>query len=203
MTLISGTPFSACGGIRRKRCVFHLLRTEPKDVAMPKISFVGSYAIVGELVLLATALDHQLNRVLIQVLHLGETPMLEAVIATLDTVRKIEMLRARSKYIGQTTWQKAVASYASALEDVSKWRNIACHTPLIPDDTHGAVFAPTAVAKLLKGLQLGKELTAKRIPIGDVKAAIPRAEAALGIGENLIMNFARVNTERKKRLGVD
>ncbi|MGH6842666.1 MAG: helix-turn-helix transcriptional regulator, partial [Methylocella sp.] len=119
--------------------------------------FRASYGIVGELVLLATALDHQLNHVLIQVLHLSESPMLEAVVATLDTVRKIEMVKERSKYIAQSKWQKPVLAYVDKLERMSKWRNIACHAPLIPDEKHGAVFAPTAAAKLLKSLQLGKD----------------------------------------------
>src|SRR5258708_5522892 len=60
--------------------------------------FRAAYGVVGELILLATALDHQLNHVLIQVLHLAESPMLEAVVATLDPVRKIEMLKQPSKY---------------------------------------------------------------------------------------------------------
>src|SRR5260370_35977333 len=47
--------------------------------------FRAAYGVVGELVLLATALDHQLNHVLIQVLHLVDSPMLEAVVATLET----------------------------------------------------------------------------------------------------------------------
>jgi transcriptional regulator with XRE-family HTH domain len=163
--------------------------------------FVGSYGIVGELVLLATALDHQLNHVLIQVLHLSESPMLEAVVATLDTVRKIEMLKERSKYIAQSNWQKPVLVYVDKLERVSKWRNIACHTPLIPDEKHGAVFAPTAAAKLLKSLQLGKDPGGKRIPVADLKSAITLAESALGDGLNLIENFQKANAERKRRFG--
>jgi DNA-binding XRE family transcriptional regulator len=68
--------------------------------------FRAAYAVVGELVLLTTALDHQLNHILIQVLHLADSPMLEAVIATLDINRKIEMLKARAKHISSATWKK-------------------------------------------------------------------------------------------------
>jgi DNA-binding XRE family transcriptional regulator len=163
--------------------------------------FRAAYGVVGELVLLATALDHQLNHVLIQLLHLAESPMLEAVVATLDTVRKIEMLKERSKYIAQSNWQKPVLAYVDKLERVSKWRNIACHTPLIPDAQHGAVFAPTAAAKLLKSLQLGKDPVAKRVPIADLKSAVTLAESALGDGLNLMENFQKVNAERKRRFG--
>jgi DNA-binding XRE family transcriptional regulator len=163
--------------------------------------FRAAYGVVGELVLITNALDHQLNHVLIQVLHLVESPMLEAVVATLDMMRKIEMLKERSKYIAQSHWQKPVLSYADKLERVSRWRNIACHTPLIPDEKHGAVFAPAAAAKLLKSLQLGKDPVAKRVPIADLKVAITLGESALADGLNVIQNFQKVNDERKRRFG--
>jgi DNA-binding XRE family transcriptional regulator len=161
--------------------------------------FRDSYRVVGELVLLMTALDHQLNHVLIQLLHLSESPMLEAVIATLDTVRKIEMVKERSKYISQTSWQRPVLAYVDKLERVCKWRNIACHTPLIPDDKHGAAFAPTAAAKLLKSLKLGKDEVQSRIPVSELQSAITLAESALPDGLNLIGNFQRANAERRNR----
>jgi hypothetical protein len=94
-----------------------------------------------------------------------------------------------------------VLAYVDKLERVSKWRNIACHTPLIPDEKHGAVFAPTAAAKLLKSLQLGKDPVAKRVPIADLKSTIALAESALGDGLNLIENFQKANAERKRRFG--
>jgi hypothetical protein len=163
--------------------------------------FRAAYAAVGELVLITSALDHQLNHVLIHVLPLSESPMLEAVIATLDMVRKIEMLKARSKHIAQPTWRKPLLSYLDKLERISRWRNVACHTVLIPDSTHGAVFAPAAAAKLLKSLQVGDELTISRIPIADLKSAITLSESALGDGENLIENFQKVNAARVARFG--
>jgi transcriptional regulator with XRE-family HTH domain len=163
--------------------------------------FRAAYGVVGELVLLANVLDHQLNHVLIQVLHLAQSPMLEAVVATLDTVRKIEMLKERSKVIAQSRWQKSAMAYVDKLERVWKWRNIACHTPMIPDEKHGAAFVPTAAAKLLKTLQLGKGLVAKRVPYGELKSAITLGESALADGLGLIENFQKLNAERKKRFG--
>jgi transcriptional regulator with XRE-family HTH domain len=174
-------------------------RTDEKDDDHHNARFRAAYGTVGELVLLATALDHQLNHVLILVLHLAESPMLEAVIATLDTVRKIEMLKERTKFITQTNWQKPVLSYVNKLERVSRWRNIACHTPLIPDDEHGAVFIVTAAAKLLKTLQLGTGPVAK--PYAELRSAISLGETALSDGLNLIDNFKKLNAERKKRFG--
>ena len=167
----------------------------------PNTRFRAAYAIVGEFVLLTNALDYQLNHVLIQVLPLADSPLLEAVIATLDTASKIELLKERSTHIAQPNWRKPILSYLEKLERISEWRNIACHTALIPDDTHGAVFAPAAAAKLLRSMQIGEDPTARRIPITDLKSATAVGELALGEGQNLIENFQRFNAERIRRFG--
>jgi len=179
-----------------------------KGVPPPQISetnrnarFRAAYAVVGELVLLSTALDHQLNHVVIEVLPLTGSPMLESVVATLDMVRKIEMLKARASHIHKQEWRKPVLSYLDKLERVSKWRNLACHNVLIPDEKHGAVFAPAAAARLLKSLQLGEEPVSKRTPIDDLKPILRLGEEALGAGENLIQNFRKANAERERRHG--
>jgi transcriptional regulator with XRE-family HTH domain len=163
-------------------------------------AFTASYKLVGELVLLANALEYQLNHVLMQVLHLTESPMLEPVIATLDVVRKIEMLKVRSKHIAQHNWRKPLAGYLDKLEAVWKLRNLACHTPLIPDSKHGAVFAPAAAAKLLKTLRL-ENSSIERTPISKIKEGIAIGEHALGEGQTIVENFQRLNSEREKRFG--
>lgn len=176
-----------------------------KDTLDPQVNsvaterFRAAYSIVGELVLLTSALDHQLNHILIQVLSLTGSPLLEAVVATLDISRKIEMLKARSKYIANSVSQKPLQNHLEALEQITKWRNIACHNVLVPDDKHGAVFAPVAAAKLLKNLELGENPGVKKVPIGDLASKIKLGEAALAGGEALIENFARMNVERMKR----
>lgn len=176
-------------------------RSEKIEDIHPDEKFRASYAVVGELVLITSALDFQLNHVLIETLHLGNSVMIEPVIATLDMVRKIEMLKERSKHIAQTDWKKALLSYLDKLERISKWRNIAAHTTLIPDEKHGAVFIPTQAAKLLKNLQIGEQQPAKRIPISDFKPQIKLGEEALGEGQVLVENFQKVNVERVKRHG--
>jgi transcriptional regulator with XRE-family HTH domain len=162
--------------------------------------FRAAYAVVGELILITTALDYQLNHILIQVLHLTESPMLEPVIATLEMNRKIEMLRARSKHIRQLDWRNSVLTHLEKLERISRWRNIAAHTALIPDDEQGAVFAPAAAAKVLKSFQIDDEAIANRVPISDLNPIIRLAESALYEGQNIVQNFLRANVERAKRL---
>jgi hypothetical protein len=171
-------------------------REEDRDA-----KFMASYAVVGELILIATALDYQLNHILIQVLHLTESPMLESVIATLDMARKIEMLRARTKHIVQNNWKKPILAHLEKLEKISRWRNIAAHTALIPHDEHGAAFAPAAAAKLLKSFQIGDEAPTTRIPVSDLKPIIRLAESALYEGEQILKNFRKINAERIKRFG--
>jgi hypothetical protein len=163
--------------------------------------FRAAYSIVGELVLLMTALDHQLNHVLIQALSLTDSPMLEAVVATLDMNRKIEILKARAKHINEPKWQKVLQTHLEKLEKLSGWRSIACHTALIPDDQHGAVFAPAAAAKLLKNLRLGEAPSLRKVPIGDFPLQIKLGESALFEGQQLIHDFERMNANRLKRFG--
>jgi transcriptional regulator with XRE-family HTH domain len=165
-------------------------------------TFQDAYAIVGELVLMVSALDHQLNHVLIQVLHLTDSPLLESVVATLDMTRKIEMLKERSKHLYQPNWKRPLLAYLDKLETVSKWRNIACHTVLNPNDKHGAAFVPTAAAKLLKALRPKDDQVLEKIPISDLRPQIKLGESALFQGLELIENFQRANAERIKRFGI-
>lgn len=65
-----------------------------------------AYAVVGELVLISSALDFLSNRLLIVVLDLGDSVMLDAVIATLDTSRKVEILKGRSGHMPATEWKR-------------------------------------------------------------------------------------------------
>jgi hypothetical protein len=157
-----------------------------------------AFAMVGELVLLASALDHQLNHVTIAVLHLEKSPMLEPVVATLDPSRKVEILKARSKHIAQKDWKKSIERYLDKVERVLKARNIACHSPLIKND-RGFEFAPPAASKLLKSLDLAKPSLYRRSGLKDAEEAISVAEGALRDGESILHNFTRVSAELKKR----
>jgi hypothetical protein len=56
---------------------------------------VEAFTVVGELVMISSAIDHLLNNVLIEVLDLGGASLLEPVVATLDPPRKVEILKER------------------------------------------------------------------------------------------------------------
>jgi hypothetical protein len=153
---------------------------------------------VGELVLLYTALDHQLNHVIIEVLNLAKSTMLETVVATLDPRQKVEMLKERAKHIRQLEWRKATQTHADRLERVAKARNAACHTVLISKG-EGFEFAPAAASKLLKSIKPQTAFTFDRLTLRTVTDAINLAEKALGGGENLITNFQKLNARLQER----
>lgn len=152
-----------------------------------------AFAVVGELVMLSTALDHLVNNVLITVLALGTAPMLEPVVATLDPSRKIEILRARAGHMPDNDWKRGVTKFCDKADSVFKQRNIACHTP--PLNVNGTwSFTPVAAAKLLKRINLTTKKS-EPVHLNDFKAAISTGEAALGAGVELIENYQRLNAE--------
>jgi hypothetical protein len=155
------------------------------------------YAIVGELVLISTALDHLLSSLVVQVLELGPSPMVLPVVGTLDPVRKIEILKARADHIAQPDWKKGLRRFVDQTESVFKYRNIACHTPAVLEDGEWS-FKPYAAAKMLKKLNL-KEKKLEHVSFDELRTAISTAENALGAGSNLIENFKRLSAEKAKR----
>jgi hypothetical protein len=158
-------------------------------------------AVVGEVTLLYTALDHQLNHIIIDVMHLVHSSMLESVVATLDARQKIEILKARGKQITQKDWKKAVLTHASKLERVARIRNAVCHTPLIPSrGKPGFEFAPAAASKVLKSVTIvEKSFTLDRLTLDQVREIIPLAEKALDEGEELRENFGKVRKALSER----
>jgi len=76
-----------------------------------------AYATVGELVLIASALDALLNDVVVTVLDLGQAVLIVPVVATLDARRKIELLKERANYISQASGGKINEENRSENED--------------------------------------------------------------------------------------
>lgn len=147
--------------------------------------------------MLYTALDHQLNHIIIAVMHLAPSPMLEPVVATLDPRQKIEMLKGRAAHIRQADWKKAIRTHADRLERVAKVRNAVCHTPMIQrKNSDGFEFAPAATTKLLKSITVisKDDYSVDRLTLERLNETITVAEKALGSGEELLINFAKVRS---------
>lgn len=155
------------------------------------------YAVVGELVMIANAVDHLLNQLVIEALHLEKSPMLEPLVAMLDARQKIEMLKSRAKHIKNADWKNAITGFCDKAESVYRQRNIVCHTPasLVGDKWK---FRPVTAAKLLNKLDLENK-TLHEFPFNDIKAAIAMGEAALGTGVNLLENLKKFQPWLAKR----
>jgi hypothetical protein len=169
-----------------------------------KEQWKNAYATVGELVLLHTALDHQLNHIIIEVMHLSQSPMLEAVVATLDPRQKIEMLKSRAAHIRQPDWKKAVKTHADRLERVAKIRNAVCHTPMVPSTkVDGFEFAPAAATKLLKSMTVRSkhDFSVERLTLEHLEQAKLLAMKALGSGEDILVNFAKARSALEEKRG--
>jgi hypothetical protein len=156
-----------------------------------------AFAVVGELVMISSAIDHLLNNVLIAVLDLGTASLLEPVVATLDPARKVEILKERAAHITATDWKKGITKFCDKVESVFRQRNIACHTPPVLEAGIWT-FKPVAAAKLLKKLDLAAKKV-KPVHLADFEAAIKIGEDALGAGVQLIENFKRYNAEISRR----
>lgn len=153
--------------------------------------------IVGELVLIASALDHQLNHICISVLSLVESPLLESVVASIDSARKIEILKAYAGKITAQEWKKAIKAHAEAVEEVNRLRNTAAHSVLSFRNGKSVLSSPSAV-KLLKSIDIATR-TAELVSLDKLAAAIKKGEAAHASGVKVLENFQRVAAERKKR----
>jgi hypothetical protein len=152
-----------------------------------------AYAIVGELILIASALDNQLNRICISALSLTESPMLEPVVASLDSARKIEILKAYASNLTAMDWKKGLKAHAEAVEVVNRARNIAAHSVMSFRDGKITLHSPAA-AKLLKSIDIASK-TADRVDIQELAAAIKNGEVALGSGIDLLGKLERVAAE--------
>jgi hypothetical protein len=106
--------------------------------------FLAAYAIVGEIVLSATALDHQMNHVLIEVASLAKSPLLEAVIATLDPARKIEILKARAR---RRRKARPIAGGAQCPPVTLGWARAAVFSPALASPPPALTWYPRAMGE--------------------------------------------------------
>ena len=154
---------------------------------------------IGEIILLNTALDYQLTEVVIQAMHLEHSPMLETVVATLDSRQKIEMIKARARKLSAKDWKKALLDYVEKIENVARIRNTAAHTALIPSKSNDAFeFVPRQASKILKSMKIiGREYDLDRVTLNDVRLAVPIAEQALGDGVEILAAFSRLRAAKE------
>ena len=158
------------------------------------------YAAVGELVLIATALDFQLNQICIALFELPAAPMVEPVVASLNSSRKIEMIKARAAHFSAKDWKQGLKSHVEAVEAVNRARNNAAHSVISIRDGRPVLTSPAA-AKLLKTINLATK-KAEVIQTEDLRSSIQRGEAALGSGQSVLENLEKLRDVRQRRAGL-
>jgi len=161
-------------------------------------------AAVGKMILMGALLDDQLSKILIEVLALEPSPLLLSVVSTLDTSRKIDILKAQTKHLPDGPWKEGLKEYLGPLERAIKYRNIAAHS--IPVENGGRlVLTSYATAKLMRALDRKEKVVAK-LEVEALRGECDRAENAHSIGQNALENFkrfaAQVRDIRRKKLGV-
>lgn len=169
--------------------------TEPvigsKVTEEEKSKTAEAYAIVGELILMASMLDYQVNIVLIEFLHLQHSPMLEPTIATLDISRKIEIIKSRCQTMPKGDWRKNTEKYIEMIENVQRNRNKVAHGIMrIKNGRPILTFA--AAAKLLKHLDFKSE-TLNSMDFSEFIPSIRKGEKALQLGDAILGNLDRLS----------
>jgi len=151
---------------------------------------------VGELVLWASAIDAQLTKAVIRVCLLTETPMLEPIVAGLDTRAKVEILRAMSKHIKPAAWSKGITRWVKKAEKVNGYRNTVAHHQIAVND--GKLILHSAQArKLLKRIKDLKPAPAKTVD--DINRWVEAARDAYRQGQNVLSNLDRFAEKVAKR----
>jgi hypothetical protein len=76
---------------------------------------------------MAGALDYQLNHILIAAFSLVQSTLLEPVVVSLDSSRKIEMLKNYAAHIRAKGWREALKGHLLLVEKINSARDKAAH----------------------------------------------------------------------------
>jgi hypothetical protein len=147
-----------------------------------------AFAVIGELVLMASALDERLNEVVRVVCSLPPSAFMEPTIGSIDSSRKIEILRNYAGHITASEWKIGLRKLCDQVDKVNKARNIACHSAL-RFENGSAILINVSAGKLLKNLHNNKT------KILDLKTAIHTGEEALAYAAVIVENFAAVEAK--------
>lgn len=155
-----------------------------------------AYAVIGELMLTATMLDHQLNRICILFFSLTQAPMLEPLIASIDTVRKIEVLKLYASKLKKSDWSDNLKKHAKRVEAINRDRNTAAHS-IMGFQGGKVIFYSAAATKLLKSINSARP-AADYVDLAKLENAVLKGRETFASGENLLQNLERVEEARAK-----
>jgi hypothetical protein len=145
-------------------------------------------AAVGELILWANSVDHQLNKALMLMLVLPEHAFIEPIVAQLDARVKAELLKKRAQFLPEKNeWRTSIVKWVKRAEKVQANRNVVAH--------HQVRFVGDK--PVLFSAQLGKlfdTITAEIKPapargLPEILSWIEQAKTTFEEGENVIVNL--------------
>lgn len=143
---------------------------------------------IGELILWANFIDHQLNLAIILLFVLPDHEMIEPIVAQLDSRMKAELLRKRAKLLEKgVIWRSKITDWIDSVEKINSKRNMVAH--------HRVAIVNEKI--VLHSSQLGKLLDSipatmrQEAPIGltDIQTWIASAKAVVSDGDVIIANL--------------
>jgi len=154
-----------------------------------------AYAVIGELVLMASALDERLNNVVRLVCSLPKSALMEPIIGAIDSSRKVEILRNYASHMRSKEWKSSLKKLCEQVEKVNKARNTACHSALRFEEG-SPILINVSAGKLLKNLHNNKT------PIASLEVAIRLGEEALAYSTVVIENFERLEVKLAEKQSI-
>ena len=147
-------------------------------------------AAVGELILWANLIDHQLNQALIAVLALPEHPFIEPIVAQLDARPKAELLKKRVKFLpAGNDWRKRIRAWVERAEKANSNRNIVAHHRVAVDGEGGITLVSSQLTKVFDAITPDMKPAPKR-GLAEVREWVRHAQAAADEGQVVLANLA-------------
>ena len=149
------------------------------------------FGTIGQLIVMGGILDDQLNTLTSSICHLSGSPMVEPILASIEFGRKCAIVKARCKFIDNTTWRSAILGYVKKAEKAYVARNIAAHS-ILSREGDDVVLRPTGAYKLLSGINLEKQ-DGDKTDISTMKRYVEEGYIAISEGTNLIPQVRALN----------
>jgi hypothetical protein len=143
---------------------------------------------VGDLILWANAVDHQLNLSLIAILALPDHPFIEPIVAQLDARAKAELLKKRARLIPpELEWRSKIVKWVREAERVQANRNVVAHHRVgFKDDR--PVLHSSQLSKILSSLTSDLQASPAR-GLPEITSWIDHAVATYEAGEHVLTNL--------------
>ena len=146
-------------------------------------------AAIGELILWANSVDHQLNQAIMLLLVLPEHAFIEPIVAQLDTRKKSELLKKRARFIAEKNeWRISIIRWTKRVEKVQANRNVVAHHQLRFVKNKPVLFS-SQLEKLLDSITPEMKPAPER-GLPEMLRWIEHAKQTFEEGQNVVANLA-------------